>query len=104
MFVDPLKGRPTHIPGLPSPSLSLRPRDLCQKIIRARLIRAADDMESDMPPENCSRLIRWSVAAKIYPVRQGGICAAGRSAGYCDRFDRGVTAWSVLEVLDGDVR
>lgn len=80
---------------------SLRQRDLCQELIEFPLVRAADDAKGDMPPANCSRPIRGSVAAQIAFVYQGGVRAARRSASYGDRFDRSVTAWSVLEPLDG---
>ena len=37
----------------------------------APLVRAADDVKGDMLPENCSHLMRRSVAARFYSVRQG---------------------------------
>lgn len=44
--------------------------------------RAADDVKGDMLPENCSHLMRGSVAARFYSVLQGGVrimrCFAGR--------------------------
>jgi hypothetical protein len=47
-----------------------------------------------------------SVTTQIHCIRhgaicQGDICTVRRSAGHCDGFDRGITASSVLGVLDG---
>jgi hypothetical protein len=60
-------------------------------------------VKGDMPPENRSRLISGSVAARVRSVRQGGVCAARRSAGHCDQFDlwMGIAARSTLKAVDG---
>jgi hypothetical protein len=53
-------------------AFSLRQCDLRQQILRASIVKATDDMKGNMPPQNCSRLISGSVAARVCSVRQGG--------------------------------
>ena len=53
--------------------VSARYRDLCQKTIRSPLVRAADDVKGGVLPQNCSHLMRGSIAARFCSVRQGGV-------------------------------
>ena len=50
-----------------------RNRDLCQKNIQSPLMGAVDDVKGDMLPEDCSRFMRGSVAARFCSVRQGDV-------------------------------
>ena len=66
------------------------------------LDEGTDDVEDDMPLENCSCTFNGNVTAKSQSVKEGDIPVMRRSVGHFDWFDRDSDARRVVvRHLDG---